>query len=119
MSIRPQGQVPYTTVVGHIIRWHRERLGLHQIQLAQALGILQPAYSRIEQGGTSITVAQLWIIGRALKIAPSQLLREVEQQVQQLRRQGVIVTDAKEVPKAALAVGLGILAALLIAASGS
>lgn len=117
MSIRPQGQVPYTTVVGQTIRWHRERLGLQQVQLAQALGVLQPAYSRIEQGGTSVTVAQLRVIGRTMKIAPSQLLHDVEQQVQQLRRQGVVVTDAKEVPKAALAIGLGILAAALIASS--
>lgn len=119
MSIRQAAQVPYTVLVGRIIRWHREQLGLDQTHVASALGIFQPAYSRIEQGGTSISVAQLRIIGRTLKIRPSQLLREVEDRVQQLHRQGVTVTDAKEVPKAALAVGLGILTAMLIAAAAS
>jgi transcriptional regulator with XRE-family HTH domain len=119
MSIRQTGQVPYNLLVGRIVRWHRERLGWDQSKIANALGIFQPAYSRIEQGGTSITVAQLRIIARTLRIRPSQLLREVEDWVQQLKGQGVTVTDAKEVPKAALAVGAGILTALLIAAAAS
>jgi transcriptional regulator with XRE-family HTH domain len=119
MSIRKNGQVPYNLLVGRIIRWHREQLGLDQTQVATALGIYQPAYSRIEQGGTSITVAQLRMIGRALNIRPSVLLREVEDRVQQLGKQGVMVTDAKEVPEAALAIGAGILTALLIAAAAS
>ena len=120
MSSRPAPQVPYTALVGSIIRSHRERAGLQQIDIASALGIMQPAYSRIEQGGTSITVAQLRVIARKLEIAPSQLLDEADSWTEHLRRQGVAVTDAKEVPKAALALGLGMLAALLIAAaSGS
>ena len=119
MSIRQPGQVPYNALVGRIIRWHREQKGLDQTQVATALGIFQPAYSRIEQGGTSITVAQLRIIARTLKIRPSELLRQVEDWAQQLKGQGVTVTDTKEVPKAALAVGAGILTALLLAAASS
>jgi transcriptional regulator with XRE-family HTH domain len=119
MSIRQPGQIPYNLLVGRVIRWHRERLGWDQTKIANELGIFQPAYSRIELGGTSITVAQFRIIARALRMRPSDLLRQVEDWAQQLKGQGVTVIDAKEVPKAALAIGAGVLTALLIAAASS
>jgi len=119
MSTRPAAKVPYTALLGQILQHHRQRLGLQQSEVAASLGILQPAYSRIEKGDTSITVAQLRIVSRALKMAPAQILHEAEQWTQQLRMQGVTVTDEKEVPKGALVVGLAILAAAMLAMSNS
>jgi transcriptional regulator with XRE-family HTH domain len=111
--------MPYTAVVGQILLRHRERLGLNQNDLASALGISQPAYSRIEQGGTTITVGQLRKIGLRFRIAPSLILRDVEALVGRLRQQGVEVTDDKQVPQAALLVALGILAAIGLTLSSS
>ena len=119
MSSRPAAKLTYTALLGQILQHHRQRLGLQQVDVAAALGILQPAYSRIEKGDTSITVGQLRIVARKLGIAPAQIVHETERWVQQLRTQGVTVSDEKEVPQAALLIGLGILAAALLAASNS
>jgi transcriptional regulator with XRE-family HTH domain len=119
MSTRPAAKLTYTALLGQILQHHRQRLGLQQADVAAALGILQPAYSRIEKGDTSITVAQLRIVARRLGMAPAQILHDTEQWVQHLRTQGVTVTDEKEVPQAALLIGLGILAAALLAASST
>lgn len=117
MSSRPAAKLTYTALLGQVLQFHRQRAGLQQNDVASALGILQPAYSRIEKGDTAMTVAQLRIVARSLGMAPAQILHEVEQWVQQLRIQGVHVTDEKEVPKAALLIGLGILAAAMLAIS--
>lgn len=119
MSTRPPAKLTYTALLGQILQYHRQRVGLQQADVAAALGILQPAYSRIEKGDTSITVAQLRIVARRLGMQPAQIVHEAEQWAQNLRQQGVTVTDEREVPKAALVVGLGILAAALLAASSS
>lgn len=117
MSSRPAAKLTYTALLGQILQHHRQRLGLQQSDVAAALGILQPAYSRIEKGDTSITVAQLRIVARRLGMKPGQIIFDAEQWAQNLQRQGVTVTDEKEVPQAALLIGLGILAAALLAAS--
>jgi transcriptional regulator with XRE-family HTH domain len=117
MSSRPAAKLTYTALLGQILQHHRQRLGLQQSDVAAALGILQPAYSRIEKGDTSITVAQLRIVAGRMGMAPAQILHDTEQWVQRLRVQGVTVTDDREVPQAALLIGLGILAAALLAAS--
>jgi transcriptional regulator with XRE-family HTH domain len=117
MSTRTAPKVPYTALVGRILQHHRERLGLQQIEVANALGIMQPAYSRIEKGDTSITIAQLRVVARELNMVPARILNEADQWTKRLRAQGVVVTDEKEVPKEALLVGLGILAAVMLTAA--
>lgn len=119
MSSPPPGKLTYTALLGQILQYHRQRVGLQQADVAAALGILQPAYSRIEKGDTSITVAQLRIVARRLGMQPAQIVHHTEQWVENLRQQGVTVTDEREVPKEALLVGLGILAAALLAWSSS
>jgi transcriptional regulator with XRE-family HTH domain len=117
MSSRAAPQIPYTALVGQILMRHRVRLGLHQVHLAAALGISQPAYSRIEQGGTSISIGQLRIIARQLNVLPARILHEAEVWTQRLNARGVTVTDEKEVSKSSLVVALGILAAILAASA--
>ena len=115
MSTRPAAKIPYTTLLAQLLQHYRQQRGLQQSDVAAALGILQPAYSRIEKGDTSITVTQLRIIARTLNMRPSRILDDADRWTQTLRAQGVTVTDEKEVPQAALLVGLGILAAALLA----
>jgi transcriptional regulator with XRE-family HTH domain len=119
MSSRPPAQLTYAALIGQILQFHRQRKRLHQAEIAAALGVLQPAYSRIEKGDTSITVAQLRIVARRLGMHPARIVDEAEEWARQLRRQGVIVTDDRAVPKTALVVGLGILAAAMLAAGTS
>ena len=111
----PQPAIPYTALVGRVILSHRGRKGLHQKDMAAALGISQSAYSRIEQGDTTISISQLRVIGRRLDIAPGNLLRDADRLAEQLRVQGVAVSDEKGIQPAAIMIGLGILAAILAA----
>lgn len=111
----PNPVVPYTALVGQVLLRHREERQLNQSELATALNLSQSAYSRIEQGNTTISVAQLRVISRRLGVAPSDILREADSLTESLRLQGVAVSDEKGVSPAAVVIGLGILAALLMA----
>lgn len=113
MTTRPVPRISHSALLGQILARKREELGLHQIKLAETLGISQPAYSRIEQGGTSITVAQLSLIANKLGIPPGRILDEVDVQIGYLQQQDVVVTADKDVPKAELLLALGLLAASL------
>ena len=119
MSSRPAAKLTYGALLGQILQYHRQRVGLQQADVAAELGIMQPAYSRIEKGDTLLNVVQLRIVARTLGLSMEYIVGEVELWAQRLRQQGVIVTDDREVPKAALLIGLGILAAALLAASNS
>jgi len=109
----PKPTIPYTALVGQVLLRHRGRLGLDQNDLAKALNASQSAYSRIEQGDTTISISQLRVIARRLDIRPSAVLSEADRLAEQLRGQGVDVSDEKGVHPAAIMIGLGILAAIL------
>jgi transcriptional regulator with XRE-family HTH domain len=109
----PQPAIPYTALVGQVLLGHRGRKGLQQNDIATALGVSQSAYSRIEQGDTTISISQLRVIARRLDIAPGDLLREADGLAGRLRIQGVVVSDEKGMQPAAVMIGLGILAAIL------
>jgi transcriptional regulator with XRE-family HTH domain len=105
--------IPYTALVGQVILQHRNRRGLHQNELAGALGITQSAYSRIEKGDTTISIPQLRVMARRLGVDASVLLEEADALAKRLRAQGVEVSDEKGVHPAAILIALGILAAIL------
>ena len=73
-------------VVGAVIQFHRRRKGESQEEVASVLGIGLSTYSRIEAGGTAVSILQLQDIGDHLGIRPSELLREAEETVLRLER---------------------------------
>ncbi|MBI2755070.1 MAG: helix-turn-helix transcriptional regulator [Betaproteobacteria bacterium] len=107
--------ITYSAVAGKVIERLRDARGLTQEQLGGALGIGQSAYSRLEQGQTSMSLAQLHVIAEQLNTTPGSLLHEADTLTRRLLAQGVQVKNEKEIPTAAILVGLGILAALLAA----
>lgn len=109
--------LPYPVLVGQVIQAHRDQMGLHQSQIADAIGLSRSAYSRIESGDTSMTLSQLRPVARSLGLAPSQLLAEADNYAAQLEARGVSIPEVKAMNPAALLIGLGLLAALLAAAS--
>jgi len=110
---RPQPTIPYTALVGQVLLGHRGRQSLHQSDLAAALSISQSAYSRIEQGDTTVSISQLRVIARRLGMTPGDVLREADGLAERLQGQGVVVSDEKGIQPAAVMIGLGILAAIL------
>lgn len=114
----PTAVMPYNALVGQVIQRHREILGKNQGEVAQALGLTQSAYSRVESGQTALTVSHLRSLTKTLGTTPESILSEADSLAKQLVAKGVQVpnekpTDNDNEVKAAFLIGLGILLALL------
>ncbi len=105
--------ITYGALAGQVILSHRKRTGVDQTDIARALGITQSAYSRLENGQSSMNLSQLRVVAHQLGVPSSVLLDEVDALTARLRSQGVEVTDEKLVSPGAILVALGILAAIL------
>lgn len=111
-TVKPQ--IAYGALLGRVICHYRERLGIHQHQIATALGISQSAYSRLEKGQSAMSVTQLRVIASQLGIPPARVLDDVDRYAQALRHQGALITDDKQQSSSAgLLVALGLLTAVL------
>ncbi len=107
-------KITYGELLGKIIDYRRKQLGLLQAPFAEALGITQSGYSRLEKGQSAMSVVQLQIVARLLRCTPANLLADADRYAVQLRAQGAeIVTDKQNSSAAGLLIALGILAALL------
>lgn len=110
----PKPIVTYPALVGRLLVQRREQLGLKQGELAQALGMSQSAYSRLESGESILNLSQLRNACAQLGVSPAQVLHAADQYESQLRLQGVDVVAEKTTNPAAIAIGLGLLAALFL-----
>ena len=109
--------VTYPALVGKILAQQRETRGIKQGDLATALGLSQSAYSRLESGESVLNLSQLRNVCMQLKLPPAQILDWANQYEVQLRQQNVDVISEKPNNPAAIAIGLGLLAALLLSRS--
>lgn len=62
--------------LGEEIARLRTANGLSQPELGEAIGLDQPAISRIENGQRGISARELLALARALEVTPEQLLEE-------------------------------------------
>lgn len=115
-SSPPKPVVTYPALVGKILAQQREGKGITQGQLAASLGLSQSAYSRLEKGGSVLNLSQLRSVCGLLNLTPAQVLSSADQYEGQLRQQGVDVIAEKPNNPAAIAIGLGLLAALFLSA---
>ncbi len=111
----PKGVVPYTSIVGKLLQQQREARGILQTTVAEAVGLSQSAYSRLEKGESAMSITQLRQISQVIGAQPNSILAEAEKHATALKRRGVEVTEEKPNNTAALLIGLGILLALLAA----
>lgn len=116
-SVLPHAVVAYPTIVGKVLTQKRQSLGMKQSDLAAALKMSQSAYSRLESGDSIVNLAQLHIIAPHLGMSPSEVLDSADRYAAHLRQQGVDVVSEKPANPAAVAVGLGLLLALLLASA--
>lgn len=110
----PQPVVAYPALIGRILAHQRESQGIKQGDLAASLGLSQSAYSRLESGESVLNISQLRNIAGRLGVHPSAVLTWAEQYEAQLRLQGVEIVAEKQGNSAAIVIGLGLLAALLM-----
>jgi len=88
--------------------------GIKQGDLAVALGLSQSAYSRLESGDSVLNLSQLRNVTAQLGLQPALVLKWADQYEAQLRQQGVEIVSEKQDNSAAIVIGLGLLAALLM-----
>jgi transcriptional regulator with XRE-family HTH domain len=112
-NIRPT--ISYGALVGQVILRRRKLAKLDQSALAEALGISQSAYSRLEKGESSMTLPQLRSIALRLGCSSTDLIRDADQLETHLQISGVTVTEQKDDQPGAILLALGILAALIAA----
>lgn len=114
----------YAAVVGAVIGKLRSERAIGQGDLAAAVGVGQPAWSRIEKGGSALTVDQLARAAATLNCSPSYILQMADKTVSEMRNQNFQVSYEKpkrESPEKGntglLLLGGAALAALIIAAN--
>lgn len=91
MIVQALHRTTYNAVLGRLLIGYRNQLSLDQKKMSDALGMSQSAWSRIETGETSVTVAQLGRIAQLLNVAPQSIIEEVERAKLKLQSAGVEV----------------------------
>lgn len=114
----PTAVMPYNVLVGQVLQRRREALGKSQGEVAQAIGLTQSAFSRVESGQTALTVSHLRSLSATLGTTAEKILSDADSLAKQLQAKGVQVPNEKLVDndnevKAALLIGLGVLLAIL------
>ncbi len=110
----PAPVVTYPALVGKVLAYHRDACGITQSSMAAALGVSQSAYSRLEAGGSVLNISQLRQIAEKISMPPQAILQAASRYEIQLRAQGVQVVAEKQDNSAAIAIGMGLLMALLL-----
>lgn len=108
--------ITYPALVGKVLIAQREFKGLTQGALASLIGLSQPAYSRLEAGESALSVTQLHKLAEVFGVPTASLLAQADQLEFQMTASGVKVLHEKPDNPAALAIGLGLLAALILSA---
>lgn len=114
-AIATKPVIHYSALVGRILQLHRDRASLKQGDLAAALEITQSAYSRLESGDSIVNAVQLRQATERMGVSLPAFMQVVEQYECRLRAQNVRILFAKKDNSAAVAIGLGLLAALALA----
>lgn len=61
---------------GKLVREHRQRLGLRQDQLGEAIGLSRTSITNIEQGRQKVLLHQVFLLADSLQVTPEALLPE-------------------------------------------
>lgn len=85
----------YPAVVGSVLVKLRNQQGIRQGDLAQAVGVTQATWSRIENGSSALTIEQMGLAATRLGLLPSQISVLADQAVEQLQQRGVQVEPTR------------------------
>ncbi|HMY00520.1 MAG: helix-turn-helix transcriptional regulator [Pseudomonadales bacterium] len=85
----PVAMTTYPAVVGAILIARRKELGLSQNALAESVGLTVSTWSRIENGDSALTIEQLKLAGDKLNVLPSQILKEADEKIIELKNRGI------------------------------
>lgn len=66
--------------LGLLVRRHRERLGMNQVDVARAVGLSRASIANIETGRQRLAIHHLYLLARALRVDVHALLPEGEKE---------------------------------------
>lgn len=120
MSESPIAIATYPALVGAVLQGRRKELGLSQAQVAEEAGLNVSTWSRIENGESALTIEQLAAAAAKLDLAPSAILRTVEEKVAELRERGIETSTGRvNVSDIVKAGSIPLLGASLVGALGA
>lgn len=108
----------YPAVVGGVLVKLRNQQGVRQGDLAQAVGVTQATWSRIENGSSALTIEQMGLAAARLGMLPAQVLELADRAVGQLQQRGVRVEptrSAANIDSGTALIGAAALGALIAA----
>lgn len=97
----------YSAVLGQVIEDKRKKINLSQGDLAKALGISQPSWSRIEKGQAVMNAEQLNVVADALGEETHTLMAEVDKRIKLLKSGGVEIVTSKQLKQSQDGPGVG------------
>jgi len=97
----------YPAILGQVIEQKRKEMKLGQSDLAKAMGISQPSWSRIEKGQSVINAEQLNSVAEVFGEEPHTLLSRVDERVNLLKNGGVDVVSSKDIKPSQDGPGVG------------
>jgi transcriptional regulator with XRE-family HTH domain len=74
----------FSSVMGVVIANKRKGLGIEQSDLADALGLTQASYSRLESGKSTFSVDQMFGCAKAMQVCVSEIIDAVENTIRSL-----------------------------------
>lgn len=86
-------EISYAAILGRVILLRRRELGIYQAALADALGINQSAYCRVEAGDTVMNVFQLRQAAEVLQMGEDELLQRVASAVKRVKARHIPIVN--------------------------
>lgn len=83
----------YPAIVGAVILYGRECIGLSQKDMAEAMDLNPSTWSRIESGVSALTVAQLERVAIALGVTPGDVIQKADVARRRATERGIAMVD--------------------------
>ena len=84
-------KVTYSAVTGLVIANERKQKGLEQNDMADALGLSQASYSRLESGKATFSIDQVYLASRKIEVPMDELIAKTQKYCNELMNQGIEV----------------------------
>jgi transcriptional regulator with XRE-family HTH domain len=84
----------YPAIVGAVLTYARECIGLSQKDLSEMVGLSQSTWSRIESGSSALTIDQLFRAARALGTLPGNLLQKADDARRRAAECGIVFVNS-------------------------
>ena len=119
MTSTPFAVATYPALVGAVLIAKRKELGLSQAEVASTVGLTVSTWSRIENGGSALTIEQLAKAADTLGVAPSSILSAAEGKITELSKLGIATSPDRLDAAAIIASGaIPLIGASLLKAIG-